>query len=236
MKNLYDNYFDLRNVGKPSIKERWMPRWLEPFLPENKESNILDIGCGFGLFMTTMEEKGYSRLTGVDISKSAVELCNKRNMNVSLIENIIDYTDKYTGEKFDFILLSHVLEHIKKDVVIQTLESIRTKLLVPAGKIIIAVPNAQANTGAYWAYEDFTHETLYTSGSLLFILKAAGFKKIDFLDVEGIAGLPRLERLKRKFFLKIYRRNFAFWNKITRSAFHAPSPCIFTYELKVIVK
>ncbi|MGC9101323.1 MAG: hypothetical protein ACP5HC_08750 [Caldisericum sp.] len=40
------------------------------------------------------------------------------------------------------------------------------------------VRNVQSNTGAYWAYEDFSHFTLFTSGSIYYVLKMAGFDEI----------------------------------------------------------
>lgn len=42
------------------------------------------------------------------------------------------------------------------------------------------MPNAQSNTDCYWAYEDFTHYTLFIAGSLLYVLREAGFTNIEF--------------------------------------------------------
>ena len=38
----------------------------------------------------------------------------------------------------------------------------------------------QLNTDCYWAYEDFTHYTLFIAGSLLYVLREAGFTNIEF--------------------------------------------------------
>jgi len=62
------------------------------------------------------------------------------------------------------------------------------------------VPNAQSPVGCYWAYEDFTHTTLFTAGSLYYVLKMAGFKEITFVDPLCIEGLPLWKKMVRKTF------------------------------------
>lgn len=47
------------------------------------------------------------------------------------------------------------------------------------------VPNAQSYTGAYWRYEDFTHNIMFTAGSSTYVLRSAGFENIEFLDPDG---------------------------------------------------
>lgn len=82
--------------------------------------------------------------------------------------------------------MSHVLEHLPKDMIIPVLQKIRDSLLNKDGELCIMVPNAMSNTNCYWAYEDFTHNTLFTPGSLLFVLREAGFSDITFLDPDGL--------------------------------------------------
>ncbi len=97
---------------------------------------------------------------------------------------------------------------------------------------MVAVPNAQANTGAYWAYEDWTHTTIFTTGSLYYVLKAAGFNNIEFLDIDCSMGSPLIKKIIRKALLKLYKLNLSFWNKVTCSSFHKTSPQVFSYEIK----
>jgi hypothetical protein len=130
--------------------------------------------------------------------------------------------------------MSHVLEHLPKNEIIPTLSRLRARLMTPQSKLFIAVPNAQSNTGAYWAYEDFTHSTLFTAGSLLFVLKSAGFRNVRFLNPDGTAGCGILNRNAKKILLKLYEMNLQFWNSVTSSYYHAPSPRIYTYDLQVI--
>jgi hypothetical protein len=102
--------------------------------------------------------------------------------------------------------------------------------------VIITVPNAQSNTGAYWAYEDFTHEYLFTSGSIYYVLTLAGFRQIEFIDIDCTEGLPIIKKLVRKILLKMYKAKVHFYNKITCSSFHKQSPEIYSFEIKVLAK
>ncbi|WP_258443867.1 class I SAM-dependent methyltransferase [Helicobacter sp. 16-1353] len=177
------------------------------------------------------ESKKDFNLYGIDINQNAIECVKKLGIEVETINNIFDFKP---SKKFDLIIATHVIEHLPKEQVIPTLRYFRESALSKNGRIFIAVPNASSNTGAYWAYEDWTHNCLFTAGSLIYVLKMAGFKNVEIVDSEAIMGSRGIKKLIRKFFLKIYRSKIAFWNRMTNSAFHAPSPLVFSYEVKAL--
>lgn len=83
--------------------------------------------------------------------------------------------------------MSHVLEHLPKEEIIG---ACRGHPIHAGGRRLIlrgCAQRAVAHTGCYWAYEDFTHRTMFTSGSLLYVLRAAGFSSVRFLDLKGWA-------------------------------------------------
>jgi len=227
-----DQYFNLRNVVEgPYV----LPGYLDAALPECRNLRILDIGCGLGSFLQELVVRGYTDVTGVDISDESINACLCKGLNVKKINSLEDYC-RTSDLDFDFILMSHVLEHIEKSQIVETLIFIRENLLSPEGSIFLMVPNAQSNTGCYWAYEDFTHQTLFTAGSLSFVLSMAGFASVTFVDPDGLAETPSYLRWLKLFLLKIYKTNIWFWNRVTNSSYHEPSPQIHTYELKVLAK
>ncbi|QWF70940.1 class I SAM-dependent methyltransferase [Methylomonas paludis] len=231
--NNYQNYFSNRNISPESYINYELPAHLEKVIPENKEALILDFGCGFGQILQCLINKGYHNANGYDIEPDAINYC--KDNGLPIIDGTKNELDKLTS-KFDFIILNHVLEHFPKPEIIPMLVKIRN-LLTADGEIYIAVPNAQSNTGAYWAYEDFTHHTLFTGGSLLYVLRQAGFSSIRFIDPDCLEqSSSHLKRFIRKILLRFYKWNFAFWNSITLSSFHLPSPQIFSYEIKVLAK
>jgi cyclopropane fatty-acyl-phospholipid synthase-like methyltransferase len=174
--------------------------------------------------------QGYNNVFGVDIDIKAIQECKNHNLQVEEVNPII--MENPFDVKFDIIILTHVLEHIEKEFVIEFLQRLRNNFLSQEGKLLIAVPNAQSNTNCYWAYEDWTHNTLFTAGSLRFVLMAAGFNVIEFIDIDCKLGTKGFRSRIRNVLLWLYKENRKFWNKITYSYYHQPSPIIYSYEIK----
>lgn len=230
--NLYDKYFTLRNVSAENNWSFQIPPYILHFIP-TKSSIIVDIGCGLGNMLLSLRRLGYINLRGIDVSRQSIDHCLTKQLPVTLVNAITDFSLS-DNEKADLVIMTHVLEHLPKDMTVETLAHIRHNILKPDGKLFVAVPNGQSNTGGYWMYEDFTHYTLFTTGSLSFVLKAAGFSTVQYIDADGLIGSTSFKRLVRKALLAAYIRNYHFWNKVTNSSFHAPSQPIFTFELKAL--
>jgi 2-polyprenyl-3-methyl-5-hydroxy-6-metoxy-1,4-benzoquinol methylase len=223
-------YFKNRGIDPEYYLSFRLPAYLEPELPSQKDAPILDIGCGFGQMLLRIREKGFTNLKGIDIGDESVGFCKKQGLDVEQIESIEAYSKNHPGT-YRLILMSHVLEHIPKEQTIDTLKAIRS-MLAPGGAFIVMVPNAQSHTGVYWMYEDFTHHLLFTAGSLKYVLMSAGFDSIDFLDPKCLMGLSPWAQWKRKTLLRLYEIQLNFWNRVTASSFHKPSPRIYSFELK----
>lgn len=235
MKNKNDNsYFKNRSVDFENNSSFFTPRYLLKYLPKNKDAHILDIGCGLGNFIgDCAKTHNRTNVKGIDISRAATQFTQSKGLPVELIEDIKTFAST-SPEKYDFILMSHVLEHLPKDEMILTLKLIKDKLLKKNGCIFIVVPNAQSATNAYWAYEDFTHNTLFTTGSLDYVLKDAGYKEIEFVDLDGFMGQKEHTIKIKKFFLNIYKRIKKFEMYITNSYYHKPSPISYAWEIKAV--
>lgn len=231
----YSEYFRNRNVRGSSVAEYRLPEYLREYLPADRGAAILDIGCGFGQTLDALRQEGYRNLAGIDVSVEAVAEARQKGLDIELIGDIGSFCAK-SGKRYDFIIMSHVLEHVEKDLIIDTLRTIREVLIAPRGSLAVMVPNAQSPTGCYWRYEDFTHTTIFTAGSLFYVLNSAGFESVEFIDPDGTADNSFPLKLLRKLFLAVYRLDLWFRNRITRSAFHRPSPQIFTYEIKAIAR
>jgi 2-polyprenyl-3-methyl-5-hydroxy-6-metoxy-1,4-benzoquinol methylase len=226
------DYFRHRNVDERMYLDFQLPFYIRCRLPCDKNARILDFGCGFGHTARALMGLGYVNVEGYDVEQEAIAYC--RRINVRIIDGASE--DIFLRKRtFNFIVMSHVLEHIPKPDIVQTLNYVR-ELLDNDGTLLVAVPNAQSYTGCYWAYEDFTHSTIFTSGSLFYVLSKAGFSSIEFIDKECTEGLSTAKRGIRIIFLRIYQWNLRFWNRVTGSSFHKPSPEIYSYELKAIAR
>jgi ubiquinone/menaquinone biosynthesis C-methylase UbiE len=100
-----------------------------------KESSILEIGCSGGALMAELVKMGYTNLTGIDISQSAIDLSRERGMvNVSVMDGA---NLEFKENSFDLLLASDVLEHIENEEA--ALREWR-RVLKPGGIIVIFVP------------------------------------------------------------------------------------------------
>jgi 2-polyprenyl-3-methyl-5-hydroxy-6-metoxy-1,4-benzoquinol methylase len=233
--SVYQDYFANRGVTSAGDEGFRLPAYLRRILPADRGAKILDIGCGLGSMLLALRDLGYHSLQGVDVSAEAVETSRARGLDVVRIDDLDGYCRAGT-ERFELVLMSHVLEHLDKARTIGILRLIRERLLAPGAALVVVVPNAQSATGCYWAYEDFTHHTLFTAGSLQFVLRSAGFRSVEFLDPEAVADSSPPVRWIRRALLLLYRANLAFWNRVTGSAFHRASPRIFSFEIKILAR
>lgn len=229
-------YFSNRNVTGTSYSDYTLPRYLSPyFTDKDKDLEILDIGCGLGQTLGYLKKRGFNNLFGIDINDESIEICKKNGLAVEKIDDTRDFALN-TPKKFDRIIMSHVLEHIRKEDMIDTLVHIKKYLLKEGGVFLLMVPNAQSHTGSYWRYEDFTHNILFTSGSCIYVLRAAGFTEIEFIDPDGTKHMNPLKRVIIKALLSYHRFKENLWNKILQTSYHEGSPRIYTFELKVAAR
>lgn len=156
---------------------RYFKRNYLTHLPENKNSRIIDVGCGMGHFLFFLKNEGYKEYLGIDISRENIEFCKANDFNVELW-NIFDFFEE-TKDVYDVIVMNDILEHFNKDEIFKILELVYARLN-EKGRLILKVPNA-ANPilAGSSRYIDFTHETLFTEESLSQILNVVGFKDVQ---------------------------------------------------------
>ena len=150
----------------------------------NDCKNVLDIGCGDGIFLEIMKKKGISA-TGVDISKDVVDGCLKKGLNVVCADAFQFLKDK--SGTYDGVIISNLIEHLQPAQVEELLAKSFTSLK-SNGIVLVAVPdpkNIKDIFGDFW--EDPTHVRLYPLNVLNKMFKAAGFiveksieKKYDY--------------------------------------------------------
>jgi SAM-dependent methyltransferase len=108
-----------------------------------KPKKILDIGCGAGTLSLYYARKGY-KVVGIDISKKAVDAASKSAMFLGLKNAFfqkIDFPNEIPKGKFDFIIFTEVIEHLKNDDL--ALKKIYS-LLDKKGIAIITTPSKNA--------------------------------------------------------------------------------------------
>ena len=167
--------------GSKDTVRRYYRSNLLPRLPEGRDSAILDLGCGSGLFLDFLAGEGYTDARGVDDCPSLARSCGDSGLEVEESDNV-DYLERHPG-RFECVVLNHVLEHYDKSEGLALLEAVRVSLR-PGGRVIVVCPNmANPYTAGRGRYADLTHETGYTPESIRFMLRLAGFGEAE---VHGI--------------------------------------------------
>ena len=82
---------------------------------KNSTTNYLEIGAGHGLYLSKALEilKFNTSFTVVDISKTSIDLAERFTNDNRVIFNLKDIFKFEDSEKFDFITMGEVLEHVE---------------------------------------------------------------------------------------------------------------------------
>lgn len=98
----------------------------------NMESKILDVGCGSGNLLISLDDAGFKRLLGVDpFIKEDIEYGRGVKILKKTLHELPD------SQKFDLIIFNHSLEHMPNQL--ETLIKI-SKLLSEKGVCLIRMP------------------------------------------------------------------------------------------------
>ena len=132
--------------------------------------SILDVGCSGGLLIERLRSMGFSDVAGIDISQAAVTRARKRGL---LDVKVMDASKLVFRKKFDIIIASDVLEHIKDD---RKAISAWYRALKKGGTLILLVPAFMH----LWSTHDVAnlHYRRYTLTQLALITQKTGFRII----------------------------------------------------------
>lgn len=112
-------------------------------LEEEKGKRILDYGCNTGFLLKMINKNCPSNeLCGADINPYALRYARKKYPNFSFFKINDSFFEK---EKFDVVIVSHVLEHVhERDNFLSNLN----KILKKGGKLIVLVPQERVRGDA----------------------------------------------------------------------------------------
>jgi 2-polyprenyl-3-methyl-5-hydroxy-6-metoxy-1,4-benzoquinol methylase len=149
--------------------------YIKKFFSQNKESAILDIGCGYGVFLQACKQAGYKNIQGVEAILECINFAATQfGINSIKQDDILTYLGGVPEKSLDIITAWDVMEHFKKSELITLFTLIRQKLK-PGGKFIMHVPNAASSEGLYIFFSDLTHEWAFTDFLIQEIFSLVGF-------------------------------------------------------------
>jgi SAM-dependent methyltransferase len=165
--------FDVRAAEHWGRAYRW---YLRGWLPNSPAARILDVACGGGRLLHFFKTRGYSQVTGVDISPQQIALARQVTSDVHQ-EDVLRFLEEHP-RSFDLISGLDIIEHFHKDEALRFLDACHVALHV-GGRLVLQTPNAQSPCCAYYRYGDFTHEICFSPDSLLRLLKLCGFSRSE---------------------------------------------------------
>ena len=106
-----------------------------PLMVKHKESRILDIGCGQGLFISEASKLGFNNVTGITLSEDDFTACQHKAMDV--VRSDFSDLDFSPDGVVDLIWCRHALEHSPYPIL--TLYEFN-RVLKDGGKVYVEVP------------------------------------------------------------------------------------------------
>ena len=174
-------HFVPRDPAWYRARSRFFDHRTRPFLPPDPGAAILDLACGAGEFLYYLRSRGYTAARGIDLSGEQLAVARGMGLQNVAQEDALSHLRAHP-HTYDFILASHIVEHLPKGEVVECL-GLMGKALRADGRLVVLLPNAGSPLGLPYAFGDFTHEVYFTAMSLA---QAAALAGLPIIRIAGV--------------------------------------------------
>ncbi len=163
------------------------------------QDNVLEIGCGTGLFTKKVSELTQAPITAIDLSYDLLDIA-RSSSNISNVKFLYgDAMSMEFGDKeFDVVFGSSILHHLNFEKSLQEM----FRVLKPAGRIVFAEPN-------------MLNPQIFIQKNIPFIKERLG----DSPDETAVVRWKLAKQLKRIGFVNIRIFPYDFLHPVTPRAF-----------------
>ncbi len=124
----------------------------------DRSAAVLEVGCGYCQKLKFLQTIGFTNVVGVEKNEQIV----KRNRTDGLpVLTVDEFEERYAGQAFDLILLSHIIEHFQYEDLKGFLEHY-LGFLKDGGRLLIVSPVMND-----CFYDDFDHVKSYSHHGIL---------------------------------------------------------------------
>ncbi|MBT6096733.1 MAG: class I SAM-dependent methyltransferase [Rhodospirillaceae bacterium] len=181
-QNQFYQAYDRKQQGTV-LKAKHIRQFRKDFIEASGYCNgmsVLELGCGNGLFLRFLAYLGVENFIGVDGDSRIMEEIPVELASTVRISDFADYFSNEAPERpFDRIVLFDVLEHFTPEDAAILLKS-ASEILSPDGRIVIRVPNMASPLALGVQYNDVTHRTAFSPGSIRQVASVAGLAPETF--------------------------------------------------------
>lgn len=158
--------------GRGLVEKPWLDRFLG-HVPQ--AGSLLDLGCGSGEPIARYLIEQGRRVTGVDASPGAIDLCRARFPDHDWL--VADMRGLDLGRQFDGLIAWHSSFHLSRSDQ-RALFAVFARHLTPGGVLMFTSGDEDGERIGQWRGEPLYHASLSTAGYRE-QLTAAGFEVID---------------------------------------------------------
>jgi len=158
-------------------------------LEENRHKTILDVGCGSGAFSIRLHRRGFTNITGMDLSSELIAKAIQKNKNNEIryqVGNILKMP--FNAGAFDIIFCGGVIHHLPKQI--KEVSAEFGRVLKSGGKIYFFEPYSKC-LNSLLRYRILSRnrtedETALDPVKLRQILEGAGFMDFKWVKLKGV--------------------------------------------------
>jgi len=141
------------------------------------KGKVLDVGCGGGLFLRMMKERGYDVL-GLDFSAEAARVAQEQHGVRVLVGDLT--SSGIASSSCDLVTMYHVVEHLPDPALYLRAAG---DLLRPGGALIVQVPDRDcweaSLLGIHWTGLDVPrHLHVFRTSDLCRLVRSCGFEVV----------------------------------------------------------
>jgi SAM-dependent methyltransferase len=161
---------------------------LEPLfaLESAPDTSLLDVGCGFG-YVVDFWNKAH-RGSAVGLEMASYGKIGKEKLGAPILPAYLQDAETIRESAFDIVYASEVLEHITspKEFIAEVSSKLSAK-----GVLVLTTPSADAvsiengESSVIAALSPYFHYFILSEGSLMTLLKGAGFKDVKVHNANG---------------------------------------------------
>ncbi len=201
-KRLYDAYVSSgqAQVSAGTAEAAFGPRRafltevIAKHFPQDRDAQILDIGCGHGTFLYFLAAAGYRNFRGVDTSPEQIAAAQRLGIPNVWCGSASEYVAGLAAGSQDVVILFDILEHLEGQELFDLLDEVY-RILRPGGLCLVHVPNGGGIFAMRVRFGDLTHKQAFTETSLRQLFSTIGFAQVEsFEDRPVVHGFTSLIR------------------------------------------